>query len=185
MPEWDEDRFLSAVDAVLGDEGRAVAENVARNMREPLRQTRNAVLSTAVPGRLIADAIASARPELGPQQERNLEASVKAHLRAAFRRAADSVARDLEARQYVRITPRLPGQEEITVEAMDQEQYDRDGSAGLGRHPHDTHIALPYPPNVDDADMRAALKVVRSNKRGEEREAAIRAAIEEAPGARR
>ena len=81
----DIDAFIEEAVAAAGDESRALAENVARNLTESVRQTRNA-LEAAVDARQTMPEIADATDlELAPKNEHDLEASFTTHLKAIQR----------------------------------------------------------------------------------------------------
>lgn len=144
------DDFIGDAEDLLGDEGRAYAENIARNLTEGVRQPRNA-LEAGITGRKSKpDLYDTSSMDLTPQQQRNLEASFKSHLKAIQRRVADKVGQQLKSQTFMGISP----DKDPVVLKLDE--HAAGNQPNLGYHPHDKTLSIPVPPGYEDVAPMAA-----------------------------
>lgn len=147
---FDWEAFEKEAEAAAGDEGRALAENIARNLTESIRQTRNE-LEAGVDSELTSAELGDATDlDLAPRRERNLEASFETHMRGLFRRVGMAVGRKLNAQQFMGVYP--DGRPAIP---LSREAAHAQGFANLGPHPHSQAMAVPIPPGYEDASYFA------------------------------
>jgi hypothetical protein len=152
LDDFTEDDF-----AALGDEGRALAENIARNLTESVRQSRNALDAAVNARKTLSDVADATDLQLAPQNLRNLEASFSTHLKAMFRQAADNLGRSLKAQKFMVLTESAPlGGKTTDAELIGLQQYADENHANLGPHPHSTKSAVPIPPGYEDVAPDAA-----------------------------
>ncbi|MCW8128909.1 MAG: hypothetical protein KIS92_00865 [Planctomycetota bacterium] len=156
LKDFDWESFAKEAEAAAGDEGRALAENMARNLTESVRQPRNA-LEAAVDTRKTEAEISDATGlDVAPQTRRNLQASFETHLRALFRRTADALARELKAQTFFGFTP--DGSSPVK---MGFDEYHADDLPNLGPHPHSELLAVPVPAEYEpSADLAARLAIL-------------------------
>lgn len=153
LDNFDMDQFIAEAEALLGRDGSELAENVAENLLEPGRQTRNR-LNAAIENRSkVADIVDGASTELTPKQERDLEASFKAHLKALQRGLADEVGQKLKSTEFMGVIP----DKEPVILTMDE--YAENRLANLGPHPHSEQLAIPIPKGYEKYS-KAAAKIV-------------------------
>ena len=159
------DGFLNdaAVADFLDDEGRGLAENIAANLTGSVRQPRNK-LEAAVDSRHTRAQIYQAMDmDLAPGNERNIEASFKAHMRSLQRRVADAVGQEQRARSFMTINP---DKDPVVLKLHD---YAKGNQPTLGSHPHDLSLSIPIPPGYEDMAPRAAelLRMTRKQRDAE------------------
>ncbi|MBE7465471.1 MAG: hypothetical protein HS116_18495 [Planctomycetes bacterium] len=138
--------FLKEAGDALGDEGRAWAENVARQLTESVRQTRNDLEAAVDQPRTQADMSDSSDVSPPPKVERDLEASFQKHLTSAFGRVTDGLARKMEAETFMGVYP--DGRRPITLSL---DQYTQRQGSNLGPHPHSKESAIPIPKGYEAA----------------------------------
>ena len=174
MPDlvFDPEEFVAIAVQAAGEESRALAENVARNQVESIRQQRNGIEAGLEARKTLPEISDLADLTPTPKQKRDVQASFENHLKAMFRRAADETGRKLRARTFMGVKLELPG---------DRGQATGDGGSGprtpdsglsarvlsldealaadlpnLGPHPHSTEVAIPIPPAFDGQALHAA-----------------------------
>ena len=172
MPDFLEnfpfDEFIEeAAAATDDDEGRALAENIARNLTESIRQQRNNMEAGVSSRQTMHELVKTTDLKLAPQNERNLKASFETHLVALQRRTAAVVARNLGSTKFVGI--KYDSDKEPSVFGV-REHADKK-QANLGEHPHDKTLAVPVPKGYEDIAEDAARLLKVS---GKERAARLR-----------
>jgi len=152
--------LIAEAETILGDEGRAIAENVGKNLTEATRQQRNALEAGVDAHKSKPDLIDATNMDLTPGQDRNLKASFGTHLQAMARRVADTMADEMKATKFFH----LDGSD---ARIIDAKEYADTGLANLGAHPHSRAIAVPIPPGYEHVapDARRILALDPSERR--------------------
>ncbi|MCZ7645300.1 MAG: hypothetical protein M5U26_08450 [Planctomycetota bacterium] len=141
LEDFDWIGFLDQAEAAVGDEGRALAENIARNLAESVRQQRNTLEAAADQPVTREELLDATDLELKPGNERNTKASFETHMRGLFRRVADGLGRKMNSKDYMQIHP--DGRPAVRLEL---DEYASTRQSNLGAHPHDQAMAVPVPP---------------------------------------
>ena len=152
------DAFADEAVALLGDEGAAYAENIEANLTGSVRPQRNALEAGTAARKRRADLIADARMELTPQNERNLEASFKTHLKAMQRRVADAVGQSQKARTFMGVSP---DKDPVILKLAEHAEGNQ---PNLGTHPHSRTLSVPIPPDMESVAPQAAKMLKMTNK---------------------
>lgn len=139
-------------ESALGDEGRALVENIGRNVTESIRQPRNALEAAADSRKTESEITDLTDLELAPQREQATRASFENHLKALFRRTGEALAQKMEAQEFMAFKPGEPA-----TRLSLQEMQERD-LANLGPHPHSELFAAPVPPGYED-EARILVKI--------------------------
>jgi hypothetical protein len=170
---FDWEAFAKEAEANAGDDGRQLAENVARNLTESIRQPRNALEAAVNSPKTEAEIYDQTDLTMAPQNQRNLQASFENHLRGLFRRNADALGRKMEAQSFFGFKPDGSAPVEFSLE-----EYATDDLGTLGEHPHSEVLAVPVPKGYEDAGPYAARLALLSPEKQKAWLEAYRKAIE-------
>lgn len=129
--------------------GEALAENLGINLTQSIRQQRNELDAMLEGPNEEIDLLDATDLELSPQQQRNIEASFKAHTRTVLRQIAQEVGKDLESEIFADLDPNNP------PVILKLNEYAAGNFPTLGEHPHDMSLAVPIPPSHEDVAQEA------------------------------
>jgi hypothetical protein len=159
-----------------GDECAALAENIARNATESVRQQRNLMRAGVQAQKPLADYIEEVKLDLAPQNERNTEFSFKVHLKAVARQSADELAAIMKAKTFMGVSP---NSEPVVLKLS---EYHAGNYPTIGPAPVSDSLAIPIPPQYTEAQVAEAQK--RLTTSWKERHAAQKARLGESSGAK-
>lgn len=137
---------------MIDEEGERLAENLGINVTQSVRQQRNE-LDAGLDSRYAEiDLIDASDIELTPQQERNIEASFKTHMKGVLRTIADQVGNDLAAKEFMGLNP---DHEPVVLKLHEHAE----GNVPLGPHPHSKTLSVPIPPGYEDVAEEAGKRL--------------------------
>ena len=136
--------FIDEATEVEGEEGKALAENIAHWMTKAVRKTRNDLEMSLEGRKTIPEITAYVDKELPKGYEDNIENSFKPHLRAIQRQLADVAAIQLKAQSFMGVQPNMP------PVVLTFEEYTGQNMANLARNPKDKILSIPIPPEYDE-----------------------------------
>lgn len=139
LEDFDWQALAEEAEAAAGDEGRALVENIARNVTESVRQPRNALEAAADAPKTEAEISDATDLELTEGHERNLRASFGTHMKALFRRTGEAMRQKIEAQTFMGFKPGEP------ATTLNLKEYSARNLANLGPHPHSAEAAIPIP----------------------------------------
>ena len=152
LADFDWEAFAQEAEAAAGDEGRALAENVARNLAESIRQQRNALEAAADAPKTGPELSDETDLAFAPGNERNIQASFENHLKGLFRRTGEALRQKIESQEFMGF---MPGQPAVRLSLA---KYTEENLSNLGPHPHSEKAAAPIPPGYE-AEAAALEKI--------------------------
>ncbi len=139
LANFDWAALAAEAESAAPDAGRALAENIMRNLAESVRQSRNALEAAADAPKTLAELYDETALPVTPRQDANIQASFETHLKELFRRTSAAVGRRIEAQEFMGFKPGQP------AVRLTLEQYAKQDLANLGPHPHSDLAAVPIP----------------------------------------